>query len=99
MHLNKTQIHLIINWVKWVLTQLNSININFYWVLIGYSIRPNYDSSIIFTNHLILKYPKPQKLPKYPQNPTKDQNTPKIQKMTKISLNVKITKIPQKPKK
>ena len=47
IHLNETQTHPIINWVKWVLTQLNSININVYWVLIGYPIKPNYDPSII----------------------------------------------------
>ena len=34
------QTHPIINWVKWILTQLNSININVYWVLIGYPIDP-----------------------------------------------------------
>ena len=33
-----TQTHQIINWVKYVLTQLNPININVYWVLIGYPI-------------------------------------------------------------
>ena len=37
-YLNETQTHPIINWVKWVLTQLNPININVYWVLNGYLI-------------------------------------------------------------
>ena len=37
-HLNETQIHPIINWVKWVLTQLNPINTDAYWVLIWYPI-------------------------------------------------------------
>ena len=57
-YLNETQTHPIINWVKWVLTQLNPININVYWVLNGYPIRPNYDASIISTNQQTLKYPK-----------------------------------------
>ena len=39
-YLNETQTHPIINWVKWVLTKLNPININVYWVLIGYPIDP-----------------------------------------------------------
>ena len=71
IHLNETQTHPIINWVKWVLTQLNSININVYWVLIGYPIKPNYDPSIIFTNHPTLKYPKTNKITKIPPQPKK----------------------------
>ena len=39
---------------------INLININVYWVLIGYPIRPNYDP-IISTNHPTLKYPKTTK--------------------------------------
>ena len=74
-HLNETQTHQIINWVKWVLTQLNPININVYWVLTGYPIRVNYNPSIIFTNHPTLKYPKPLQITKIPLN----------LKMTKIS--------------
>ena len=65
-HLNETQTHPIINWVKWVLTQLNPININIYWVLIRYSIRPNYDPSIISTNHPTIEYPKTNKITKIP---------------------------------
>ena len=81
-HLNKTQTHPTINWFKWVLTQLNPININVNWVLTGYLIRPNYDLSIISINHPTptptptpkyskttknTKIPmKPRKLPKYP---------------------------------
>ena len=70
-HLNETQTHPIINWVKWVLTQLNLININVYWVLIGYSIRPNYDPTIISTNHPTLKCPKTTKITKIPPQPKK----------------------------
>ena len=40
-YLNKTQTHPIINWVKWVLTQLNSIYTNVNWVLTRYSIYTN----------------------------------------------------------
>ena len=66
IHLNNNQAHPIINWVKWILIQLNSININIflskninvYWILTMYTIILNYDSSIISTNQLTLKYPK-----------------------------------------
>ena len=57
---------------------INPININVYWVLIGYPIRPNYDPSIISTNHPTLKYSKTTK---------NDQGTPENQKMTKKSKN------------
>ena len=46
------------------INQLNSININIYWVLTRYQldpIRPNYDQSIISTNHPTLIYPKTTK--------------------------------------
>ena len=103
-----TQTHLIINWVKWVLIQLNPININVYWVLTSYPIRPNYDPSIIFTNRQTQKYPKttknfqntpkPKKWPKYPLN-LKLTKIPLKKKKTKIPFNLKISKIPLKPKK
>ena len=70
-YLNETQTHPIINLVKWVLTQLNPININVYWVLNGYPIRPNYDPSIISTNQPTLKYPKTTKITKIPLKPKK----------------------------
>ena len=54
-YLNKTQTYPIVNWVKWVLN-INPININVYWVLIGYPIRLNYDPSIISTNHPTLEW-------------------------------------------
>ena len=67
--------------------RLNPININVYWVLIGYPIRPNYNPSIISTNHPTLKYSKTTKITKIPPQPKKitkithrlkkDQNTPK----------------------
>ena len=37
---------------------INPININVYWVLTRYPIRPNYNSSIISKNRPIVKYPK-----------------------------------------
>ena len=58
-------------WVKWVLTQLNPININVYWVLIEYPIRPNYDPTIISTNYPTLKCPKTTKITKIPHQPKK----------------------------
>ena len=70
-HLNETQTHPIINWVKWVLTQLNPISINVYWVLIGYPIRLNYNPIIISTNHPTLKYSKTTKITKIPPQPKK----------------------------
>ena len=64
---------------------INPININAYWVLNGYPIRPNYDPSIISTNQPTLKYPKttkmtkiplkPRKWPKYPPKPKNDKNS------------------------
>ena len=55
---------------------INPININVYWVLNGYPIRPNYDPSIISTNHPTLKYFKTTKFTK---------NTLETSKITKIS--------------
>ena len=96
-HLNKIQTHPIINWVKWVLIQLNSININVYWVLIGYPIRPNYGISIISTNHPTLKYPKPLKGPKHPLNLKNYQNTPlDLQNNTNSPRNLKFINYPPK---
>ena len=60
-------------------------------MFIGYPIRPNYDPSIISTNHPTLKYSKTTK---------NDQNTPKLLKMTKIPPKTKkCLKYPKKPKK
>ena len=53
---------------------INSININIYWVLTGYPIWLNYDSSIIFTNHLTSRYPKSLKIIKILSKPENDQN-------------------------
>ena len=50
---------------------INPININAYWVLNGYPIRPNYDPSIISTNQPTLKYPKTTKMTKIPLKPRK----------------------------
>ena len=50
---------------------INPININVYWVLIGYPIRLNYDPTIISTNHPTLKCPKPTKITKIPSQPKK----------------------------
>ena len=70
------QTHQIINWVKYVLTQLNPININVYWVLIGYPVPnwPNYDTTIISTNHPTLKCLKTTKITKILPNLKNDQN-------------------------
>ena len=69
----KNSTHSIINWVKWVLTQLNSININIniYWILTVYQIRSKYhfyssSNSKILQNH--------KKLTKYPPKLKNDQN-------------------------
>ena len=76
---------------------VNPININVYWVLIGYPIRPNYDPSIISTNHPTLKYCKTTKNDQ--NTPKKDQNIPETQKKTKTPLKPKkMTKILSKPK-
>ena len=66
---------------------INPININIYWVLIGYLIRPNYGPTIISTNHPTLKChkttkitkipPQPKKITKITTKPKNDQNTPK----------------------
>ena len=50
---------------------INSININVYRVLNGYTIRPNYDPSIISTNQPTLKYSKIIKITKIPLKPKK----------------------------
>ena len=86
-----------------MLTQLNSININVYWVLIAFPTRPNYNPIIISTNHSTLKYPKPLKITKIPPKLKKWPKYPLNLKMTKIPLKIKNkkkkTKIPPKPKK
>ena len=50
---------------------INPININVYWVLIGYPIRPNYKPSIISTNRSTLKYPQTTKITKIIPKPKK----------------------------